>query len=101
MAERRVSVDGVTHNLPRPFLVLATQNPIEQAGTFPLPEAQLDRFLFKLSMGYMNRESEYQVMFDNERQLSIYALGPVTPTTTVQYKITSASGAHVAPAVTY
>src|SRR5438309_8550286 len=77
MGERRVSADGVTYELPRPFLVLATQNPIEQAGTFPLPEAQLDRFLFKLSMGYMNRDSEYQVMFDNERQLSIEDLGPV------------------------
>ena len=52
MQERRVSVDGVTHPLPKPFLLLATQNPIELAGTFPLPEAQLDRFLFKISLGY-------------------------------------------------
>src|SRR5919206_592456 len=50
MAERTVTVDGVSHQLPRPFLVLATQNPIELAGTFPLPEAQLDRFLFRLAM---------------------------------------------------
>src|SRR5437868_3632818 len=61
MAERRVSADGVTYDLPRPFLVLATQNPIEQAGTFPLPEAQLDRFLFKMSLGYMDRGAEYEV----------------------------------------
>ena len=54
-----------TYELPRPFIVLATQNPVEQAGTFPLPEAQLDRFLFKLSMGYMTKEAELEVMFDN------------------------------------
>src|SRR5436853_7422397 len=71
MAERRVSADGVTYDLPRPFLVLATQNPIAQAGTFPLPEAQLDRFLFKLSMGYMSREPEYELMFDNSIRLPI------------------------------
>ena len=69
MAERQVSADGTTHLLPRPFLVLATQNPVELAGTFPLPEAQLDRFLFKLSMGYMDRDAEFEVMFDNSVQL--------------------------------
>src|SRR5512136_662654 len=52
MEERQVTVDGVTHRLTRPFMVLATQNPIEYEGTFPLPEAQLDRFLLKLSVGY-------------------------------------------------
>src|SRR5258708_16003704 len=52
MEERQVTVDGVTHPLPRPFMVLATQNPIEYEGTFPLPEAQLDRFLLRLSLGY-------------------------------------------------
>ena len=55
MQERRVSVDGVTHVLPRPFLLIATQNPIELAGTFPLPEAQLDRFLLKINVGYPDR----------------------------------------------
>ena len=69
MAERKVSADGMTYELPRPFVVLATQNPIEQAGTFPLPEAQLDRFLFKLSMGYLDRDSEFEVMFDNSGNL--------------------------------
>ena len=77
MAERRVSADGDSYELPRPFIVLATQNPVEQAGTFPLPEAQLDRFLFKLSMGYLSRESEYEVMFDNSVSLSIEGIGPV------------------------
>ena len=83
MAERRVSADGDTYDLPRPFLVLATQNPVEQAGTFPLPEAQLDRFLFKLSMGYLSRDAEYEVMFDNSVSLSIDGIGPVLDAATV------------------
>ncbi len=58
MEERGVTVDGVTHELPRPFLVLATQNPIELKGTFPLPEAQVDRFLLSLRMGYPSAEDE-------------------------------------------
>ncbi|MDI9547299.1 MAG: MoxR family ATPase [Chloroflexota bacterium] len=64
MGERQVTVDGVTRLLPRPFLVLATQNPIEYEGTFPLPEAQLDRFLFKVSLGYLSAEQE-GVMLQN------------------------------------
>ncbi len=84
MAERRVSADGTTYQLPSPFLVLATQNPVEQAGTFPLPEAQLDRFLFKLSMGYLTRDSELEVMFDNSIGLSIDKLGPVVSTDEVR-----------------
>jgi len=58
MGERQVTVDGVTRPLPRPFLVLATQNPIEYEGTFPLPEAQLDRFLFKIRLGYLTPQQE-------------------------------------------
>jgi MoxR-like ATPase len=65
MEERQVTVDGVTHKLPRPFMVLATQNPIEYEGTFPLPEAQLDRFLLKLKLGYPSKVDEVQVL---ERQ---------------------------------
>ena len=62
MAERRVSVDGKTYTLKPPFLVLATQNPVDQEGTFPLPEAQLDRFLVKLSLGYPTIEEEGKMM---------------------------------------
>ncbi|MGB5048667.1 MAG: AAA family ATPase, partial [Caldilineaceae bacterium] len=58
MGERQITADGVTRSLPRPFLVLATQNPVEYEGTFPLPEAQLDRFFFKLSLGYLTPEQE-------------------------------------------
>jgi MoxR-like ATPase len=65
MAERNVTADGVTHHLPKPFIVLATQNPVEQAGTFPLPEAQLDRFLFKLTVGFPDLEAERKVMRGN------------------------------------
>lgn len=101
MAERRVSVDGVTHDLPRPFLVLATQNPIELAGTFPLPEAQLDRFLFKLTMGYLDRDREYEVMFDNSVQLSIESLGAVVDTKQVNEMIGFASTIQVSPEVGY
>jgi MoxR-like ATPase len=101
MAERRVSADGTTYDLPRPFLVLATQNPVEQAGTFPLPEAQLDRFLFKLSMGYMSREYEFEVMFDNAVNLSIEELGSVIDTVTVQEMIDYTTTIKVAPEVGY
>lgn len=62
MAEGQVSADGETRQLPQPFLVLATQNPIELEGTFPLPEAQLDRFLIRASMGYPNREDEVEIV---------------------------------------
>lgn len=62
MEERQVSVDGVTHRLQAPFLVMATQNPIEIQGTFPLPEAQLDRFLMRLSMGYPAAEDEKRML---------------------------------------
>ena len=99
MAERRVSADGTTYDLPRPFLVLATQNPVEQAGTFPLPEAQLDRFLFKLSMGYMAREHEFEVMFDNQRQLSIEDLSAVVDTPDVQAMIDYSTTVEVSPEV--
>jgi MoxR-like ATPase len=62
MEERQVTVDGVTHPLPRPFLVLATQNPIDLEGTFPLPEAQVDRFLMRLAVGYPSEEEERSVL---------------------------------------
>jgi MoxR-like ATPase len=62
MEERQVTVDGQTHLLPRPFFVMATQNPIELEGTFPLPEAQLDRFLLKLSLGYPEKDEEISML---------------------------------------
>jgi MoxR-like ATPase len=62
MAESRITVDGITHSLNAPFLVIATQNPVDHEGTFPLPEAQLDRFLMKFSVGYPSLEDELQIL---------------------------------------
>src|SRR5262247_1868491 len=66
MAERHVTVEGVTHDLPAPFIVLATQNPIEHHGTYPLPESQLDRFMLRLRIGYPASEDEKQILRDRE-----------------------------------
>jgi MoxR-like ATPase len=62
MQERQVTVDGTTYPLPRPFMVLATQNPVEYEGTFPLPEAQLDRFMLKVDMGYPDHDEEKEIL---------------------------------------
>ncbi len=78
MQEQQVTIDGVTHPLPRPFLVMATQNPIELEGTFPLPEAQIDRFLLRIVIGYPS-ESEENTILDRYRSSSqIPELQPVT-----------------------
>jgi MoxR-like ATPase len=77
MAERTVTVDGTTHRLPSPFFVLATENPIELAGTFPLPEAQLDRFLFKLQLGYASPEAEVEVLLSHRTGDAIDTIEPV------------------------
>jgi MoxR-like ATPase len=77
MQEQQVTVDGVTRDLPRPFLVLATQNPIEYEGTFPLPEAQLDRFLIRLSVGYPSRADERQILTNLWREHPITKIGKV------------------------
>ena len=80
MQERNVTVDGRTHELPKPFLILATQNPLEMAGTFPLPEAQMDRFLLKLSVGYPDREAEGELLDANKSTEAITRLGAVSST---------------------
>ncbi len=77
MGERQVTVDGVTRPLPLPFIVLATQNPIEYEGTFPLPEAQLDRFLIKMRLGYLPAEAEGQMLLNLQRRHPIAAIDPV------------------------
>lgn len=79
MEEFQVSVDGKTHPLPPIFMVIATQNPIELAGTFPLPEAQLDRFLMRISVGYPSLEEEIRIMQMQVQQHPIEALEPVLP----------------------
>ena len=77
MAEQQVTIDGVTRQLPEPFLVLATENPIEQEGTFPLPEAQLDRFFLRTALGYPDEDGELRIV---EEQIDVHPLrllGPV------------------------
>ncbi len=78
MQERQTTVDGETYLLPRPFLVMATQNPIELEGTFPLPEAQVDRFLIKLPIGYPTEEEEHAILLRFEREDPLEGLSPVT-----------------------
>jgi MoxR-like ATPase len=78
MEERQVTVDGNTHLLPAPFLVMATQNPIELEGTFPLPEAQLDRFLLKIRLGYPDKKEEIQIMKRFQETDPFLRLQPVT-----------------------
>lgn len=80
MEERQVTVDGATRPLPYPFLVLATQNPVELEGTFPLPEAQLDRFLMRLALGYPPREDERQILRRFRANNPIVDLASVTST---------------------
>jgi MoxR-like ATPase len=75
MEERQVTVDGITHRLPQPFMVLATQNPIEYEGTFPLPEAQMDRFLLRISLGYPAPHDEVHMM---ERQQIVHPVDELT-----------------------
>jgi MoxR-like ATPase len=77
MQERQVTIDGITHHLPAPFIVLATQNPIEFDGTFPLPEAQLDRFLIRLSLGYPALADEQQMLRHLKKIHPIESLGAV------------------------
>ncbi|HBZ48334.1 MAG TPA: ATPase, partial [Stenotrophomonas sp.] len=68
MAEQQVTLDGVTHPLPDPFFVIATQNPVDLSGTFPLPDSQLDRFLLRLALGYPNPESERELLRGTDRR---------------------------------
>jgi MoxR-like ATPase len=77
MAERQVTIDGVTRQLPDPFLVLATENPIEQEGTFPLPEAQLDRFFLRTALGYPGEDDEIAIVEEQLRQHPLERLRPV------------------------
>lgn len=77
MEERQITVDGTTHALPVPFMVLATQNPIEYEGTFPLPEAQLDRFLMRIELGYTSLSNEIKIMEQQQLIHPILGLEPV------------------------
>jgi MoxR-like ATPase len=100
MQERQVTIEGVTHPLERPFLVLATQNPIEYEGTYPLPEAQLDRFILRLGVGYPEREDEWQVLVRRmEREVDEIELTPVVDRETLVRMQLALEQVHVAEQV--
>jgi MoxR-like ATPase len=77
MEERQVTIDGETHPLPKPFMVMATQNPVEYSGTFPLPEAQLDRFLMKVRLGYLSEKEEANLLNQHKVESPMLELQPV------------------------
>ena len=99
MEESRVTVDGVPHEAGRPFLVIATQNPIEQAGTYKLPEAQLDRFLIKTSIGYPDLEVTASILAGAAERNPSAKLSPVITTSAVADMADLAAAVHVEPAV--
>jgi MoxR-like ATPase len=102
MQERQVTIEGRTNELERPFLVIATQNPIEYEGTYPLPEAQLDRFLLRLRVGYPSRESEWAVLEQRlERAADEIELAPVTDRNGLLELQQALEEVHVSQAVGY
>jgi MoxR-like ATPase len=102
MQERQATIEGVTRPLPRPFIVLATQNPIEYEGTYPLPEAQLDRFLLRISVGYPSRDDEWGIALRRlERRSDDVELRPVVDGTQVLAMQEAIEDVHVAESVGY
>ncbi len=99
MEERQVTVDGVTRALEPPFMVIATQNPLEHEGTYPLPEAQLDRFMMRISIGYPNREKELEMLDTHGVRSTFDGLEPVVTAEEVLAMQRVASAIHVAPSV--
>ena len=99
MEERQLTVEGVTLLLPRPFLVLATQNPVELEGTFPLPEAQLDRFLIRLKLGYPDEDGEDEILSRYEMSSPMDSLEPVIEAEELTRLIAALGRLHVDPSV--
>ncbi|MEE8391195.1 MAG: MoxR family ATPase [Anaerolineae bacterium] len=99
MEERQITVDGVTHALPRPFMVLATQNPIEYEGTFPLPEAQLDRFLLRIRLGYPDLEGEISVLEQQQFRHPIEDLDQIASAEELSQAQEAVKSVYVSPAV--
>ncbi|HQI02481.1 MAG TPA: AAA family ATPase, partial [Deltaproteobacteria bacterium] len=92
MEERKVTIDGTSYELPLPFMVIATQNPVEVAGTFPLPESQIDRFLFKVRIGYPPLEEELQILARGIDHTDALKLEPIMAGETILSMIDSVSG---------
>jgi MoxR-like ATPase len=99
MEERQVTIDTQTHPLGTPFMVIATQNPIEHEGTYPLPEAQLDRFMLRLSIGYPSNEIETEILSSHSAGTPLTEIGPVNDAPGVADMITQAQQVHVAPSI--
>jgi MoxR-like ATPase len=99
MQERQVTVDGATHVLPYPFLVLATQNPIELEGTFPLPEAQIDRFLMRVALGYPDHEEEREILRRFGADDPLQGLEPVLSTKEIRQGAVLTQQAYVHPVI--
>ncbi len=99
MEERQVTVDGETHILPKPFMVLATQNPIEYEGTFPLPEAQLDRFLLRLRLGYPSAADEIRVMDDQQLRHPLEMLTSIVKLKEIQQAIDDVKQIYISPLI--
>jgi MoxR-like ATPase len=99
MEERQVTVDGVTYELARPFLVMATQNPIEMEGTYPLPEAQRDRFTARVSMGYPDRDAELAMLDERATADPLTSLAPVADAATVRDLVATVNRLHVSEAI--
>jgi len=99
MEEKTVTVDGTTHQLPSPFIVIATQNPVDMAGTYPLPEAQLDRFLMRASIGYPDQESEVSIVADHHAGKRVSELAPVISHAEVVALIASVNAIAVDPSI--
>ena len=99
MAENQVSADGQTYKLPQPFMVIATQNPIEMEGTYPLPEAQRDRFMARITMGYPARQSEVAMLAAQAGGDQLGSVRPVTDAATVAAAIQAIRAVYVAPVI--
>jgi len=99
MAEGQVTIEGHTHRLDRPFMVLATQNPLDHEGTYPLPEGQLDRFLMKGTMGYPSHEAELKILTTHATVSTVETLQPVITREDVQAMSAAAATVHVAEPV--
>jgi len=99
MEERQVSIDGVTRALPEPFFVIATQNPVEQIGAYPLPESQLDRFLLAIELGYPDAASERELLTGGDRRARLPDVVPQADSATLAGGQREAASLHVAPAL--
>ena len=99
MEERRVTADGTTHPVPRPFMVLATQNSVDMGGTYPLPEAQLDRFLMRITVGYPDHASEVAVLTEANAGITPESLTPVTTAREIADLVRAAAEVQVADAL--